>query len=133
MHIEHLGIVVKSLGDAIPVYEQLLGTPCYKQEAVEREGVVTAFFQTGQSKVELIESTVPDSHLSKFIEKRGEGLHHVAFEVDNIHAEMKRLQALGFTLLSPEPLPGADNKLICFVHPKTTHGVLVELCQEIRG
>lgn len=131
LKIEHLGIAVKHLEEAISTYEQLLNTPCYKIEAVESEGVNTAFFRTGDSKIELLEATRPDSPISKFIEKKGEGIHHVAFEVENIHAEMKRLAALGFTLLNEQPKKGADNKLICFLHPKGTKGVLVELCQEI--
>jgi methylmalonyl-CoA/ethylmalonyl-CoA epimerase len=131
LKIEHLGIAVKNLEEAIQTYEQLLNTPCYKTEPVDSEGVNTAFFRTGDAKVELLESTRGDSPIAKFIEKKGEGIHHVAFEVENIHAEMKRLAALGFTLLNEQPKKGADNKLICFLHPKNTNGVLVELCQEI--
>lgn len=131
LKIEHLGIAVKNLEEAITTYEQLLNTPCYKTEVVESEGVNTAFFQTGDSKIELLEATRNDSPISKFIEKKGEGIHHIAFEVENIHAEMKRLAALGFTILNEQPKKGADNKLICFLHPKNTNGVLVELCQEI--
>jgi methylmalonyl-CoA/ethylmalonyl-CoA epimerase len=130
--IEHLGIAVKSLAQSIPVYEKLLNTPCYKTESVESERVNTAFFQTGESKIELLESVDPEGVIAKFIEKKGEGLHHVAFEVEDIEAEMKRLQQEGFQLLNEQPKRGADNKLICFLHPKTTQGVLVELCQEIR-
>lgn len=130
--IEHLGIAVKSLENSIPLYEKLLNTPCYKTESVESERVNTAFFQTGESKIELLESADPEGVIAKFIEKKGEGLHHVAFEVDNIEAEMKRLQQEGFLLLNEQPKKGADNKLICFLHPKSTSGVLVELCQEIR-
>lgn len=129
-HIEHIGIAVKDLNASISLYEQLLNTPCYKQEAVEREGVTTAFFQTGPNKIELLAATRPDSPIAKFLEKKGEGIHHIAFAVPDIRAEMKRLQALGFELLSDEPRPGADNKLICFLHPKTTGSVLIELCQE---
>lgn len=129
-HIEHIGIAVKDLNASISLYEQLLNTPCYKQEEVEREGVITAFFQTGPNKIELLAPTRPDSPIAKFLEKKGEGTHHIAFAVADIRAEMKRLQALGFELLSEEPKPGADNKLICFLHPKTTGGVLIELCQE---
>jgi methylmalonyl-CoA/ethylmalonyl-CoA epimerase len=131
LKIEHLGIAVKNLEQAIQTYEQLLNTPCYKKEAVESEGVNTAFFRTGDAKVELLESTSSDSPIARFIEKKGEGIHHIAFEVENIQAEMKRLAALGFTLLNEQPKKGADNKLICFLHPKNTNGVLVELCQEI--
>jgi methylmalonyl-CoA/ethylmalonyl-CoA epimerase len=130
--IEHLGIAVKNLKLSIPLYEKLLNTPCYKTESVESERVNTAFFQTGESKIELLESVDPEGVIAKFIEKKGEGLHHVAFEVDDIEAEMKRLQAEGFLLLNEQPKRGADNKLICFLHPKSTQGVLVELCQEIR-
>ena len=128
--IEHLGIAVESLEKSIPLFEQLLNTPCYKTEAVENEGVTTAFFQTGASKIELLEATREDSPIRKFLDKKGQGIHHIAFAVENIHAEMKRLEALGFELLSSEPKNGADNKLICFLHPKTTNGVLIELCQE---
>ena len=130
LKIEHLGIAVADLQKSIPLFEQLLNTPCYKTEVVENEGVSTAFFQTGESKIELLEATRPDSPISKFIDKKGEGIHHIAFEVENIQAEMKRLSALGFELLSEEPKNGADNKLICFLHPKTTNGVLIVLCQE---
>lgn len=130
--IEHLGIAVKSLEQSIPLYEKLLNTSCYKTESVESERVNTAFFQTGESKIELLESVDPEGVIAKFIEKKGEGLHHVAFEVEDIEAEMKRLQQEGFELLHEEPKRGADNKLICFLHPKSTQGVLVELCQEIR-
>jgi len=129
-HIEHIGIAVKDLEASIALYEQLLNTPCYKQEAVEREGVVTAFFQTGPNKIELLAATQATSPIAKFLERKGEGIHHIAFSVADIRAEMKRLQALGFELLSDEPKPGADNKLICFLHPKTSGGVLIELCQE---
>lgn len=132
VRIEHIGIAVKQLDEAIPLYEQLLNTPCYKTEAVQSENVNTAFFKTGESKIELLEGTAPESTISKFIDKKGEGIHHIAFEVENIHAEMKRLAALGFEILNAEPKKGADNKLVCFLHPKTTKGVLVELCQEIR-
>jgi methylmalonyl-CoA/ethylmalonyl-CoA epimerase len=132
MKIEHIGIAVKELSTSIPLFEQLLNTPCYKTEGVETEGVNTAFFQTGDSKIELLEATKENSPIAKFIAKKGEGIHHMAFEVENIEAEMKRLQALGFELLSDTPKPGADNKRVCFLHPKTTNGVLIELCQEIR-
>jgi methylmalonyl-CoA/ethylmalonyl-CoA epimerase len=133
LKIEHLGIAVKNLDSAVPLYEQLLNTPCYKLETVETEGVNTAFFQTGQEKIELLEATNEDSPIAKFIAKKGEGIHHVAFEVENIEAEMKRLAALGFQLLNDVPKNGADNKLVCFLHPKSTNGVLVELCQEKRS
>lgn len=130
LKIEHLGIAVASLEKSVPLFEQLLNTPCYKTEVVENEGVSTAFFQTGESKIELLEATREDSPISKFVDRKGEGIHHIAFEVENIEAEMKRLSALGFELLSDTPKNGADNKLICFLHPKTTNGVLIELCQE---
>lgn len=130
-HIEHLGIAVESLERSIPIYEQLLNTKCYKQEAVESENVVTAFFQTGNNKIELLEATSPDSAIAKFVANRGEGIHHVAYAVKDIHQEMARLKAEGFRLLNEQPKRGADNKLICFVHPKDTSGVLMELCQEI--
>lgn len=132
LRIEHLGIAVKDLSVSLPLYEQLLSTPCYKQEVVETEGVSTAFFRTGESKIELLEATNENSPIAKFIAKKGEGIHHIAFEVENIEAEMKRLAALGFELLNETPKNGADNKLVCFLHPKTTNGVLVELCQEKR-
>lgn len=131
--IEHLGIAVKDLAASNLLFEKLLGTAPYKAEAVESEGVTTSFFQMGESKIELLEATKPDSPIAKFIEKKGEGIHHIAFEVEDIRAEMKRLQAEGFTLLNEEPKRGADNKLVCFLHPKSSNGVLVELCQEIRG
>lgn len=130
--IEHLGIAVKNMNEAISLYEQLLNVPCYKTETVESEGVSTAFFQVGDNKIELLEATRSDSPIARFLEKKGEGIHHVAFAVENIEAEMRRLQALGFELLNETPKPGADNKLVCFLHPKGTHGVLVELCQEIK-
>ncbi|MBK9274981.1 MAG: methylmalonyl-CoA epimerase [Flavobacteriales bacterium] len=132
IRIEHLGIAVKDLTTAEAVYTRLLGVTPYKREEVEREGVLTSFFQVGPNKIELLESTRPDGPIAKAIEKRGEGIHHVAFEVDDIRAEMARLKAEGFTLLSDEPKPGADNKLVCFVHPRDANGVLVELCQEQR-
>lgn len=128
--IEHIGIAVKDLDLSIPLFEQLLNTPCYKTEEVASEGVNTAFFQTGESKIELLQATKEESPIAKFIAKKGEGMHHIAFAVENIEAEMKRLQALGFELLHETPKHGADNKLICFLHPKGTNGVLIELCQE---
>lgn len=130
MNIEHIGIAVKDLSVSIPLFEQLLNTPCYKREAVESESVTTAFFKTGESKIELLAASSETSAIAKFLQKKGEGIHHIAFSVENIEAEMKRLQALGFELLSEQPKPGADNKLICFLHPKSTNGVLIELCQE---
>ena len=130
--IEHLGIAVKDLDAANRTYQALFGKVPYKQEAVESEGVITSFFEVGENKIELLASTDPEGPIAKFIEKRGEGIHHVAFEVEDISAEMQRLSAEGFTILNEEPKRGADNKLICFVHPKSTNGVLIELCQEIK-
>lgn len=130
MKIEHLGIAVSDLNFAIKTYETLLNTECYKKEEVPSEKVMTAFFRTGDSKVELLAGTDADSVISRFVEKKGEGLHHVAFAVDDIHAEMKRLRENGFRLLNENPKKGADNKLIAFVHPKDCNGVLVELCQD---
>jgi methylmalonyl-CoA/ethylmalonyl-CoA epimerase len=130
IRIEHIGIAVKDLSTAEETYARLLGTPSYKREAVEREGVITSFFQVGPNKIELLESTRPDGPIATAIEKRGEGIHHIAFEVEDIRKEMARLKAEGFQLLSEEPKPGADNKLVCFVHPKSANGVLVELTQE---
>ncbi len=129
--IEHIGIAVKSLAQAIPVYEKLLNTSCYKTETVNSENVNTAFFLTGENKIELIESSDPDGVIARFIDKKGEGLHHLAFAVADIHAEMQRLKLLGFVLLNEEPKKGADNKLVCFLHPKNTNGVLVEICQDL--
>ncbi|MBI1227288.1 MAG: methylmalonyl-CoA epimerase [Bacteroidetes bacterium] len=131
-NLEHIGIAVKDLKAANELYTTLLGTPPYKAEEVASEHVVTSFFKMGEAKVELLEATSPNSAIAKFIEKRGEGIHHVAFEVDDILAEMQRLGAEGFTLLNKEPKRGADNKLVCFIHPKSANGVLVELCQELK-
>jgi len=129
--IEHIGIAVKNLKESNELFKKLFGKDLYKTEAVESEKVSTSFFMLGESKIELLEAQNENSAIAKFIEKRGEGIHHMAFEVDDIYAEIKRLQAEGFEILNPEPKKGADNKLICFLHPKTTNGVLVELCQEI--
>ena len=131
-NIDHIGIAVKDLNSSIPLFEKLLNTPCFKTEWVESEAVNTAFFQTGESKIELLQSEKEDGVIAKFIEKKGEGIHHIAFEVDDIHAEMKRLSNEGFQPLNETPKKGADNKLVCFLHPKGTNGVLVELCQSIR-
>jgi methylmalonyl-CoA/ethylmalonyl-CoA epimerase len=128
---EHIGIAVKELSISIPLFEKLLNSQCYKTETVESEAVNTAFFQIGDSKIELLETATADGVIAKFIERKGEGIHHIAFEVANIEAEMVRLQAEGFILLNEKPKLGADNKLVCFLHPKGTNGVLVELCQEI--
>ena len=129
-HIEHLGIAVKDLKVSLPLFETLLNTRCYKTEAVESEKVTTAFLQTGETKIELLESSDPEGVIAKFIEKKGEGLHHIAFAVEDIEAEMKRLSEAGYQLLNAVPKKGADNKLICFLHPKHTNGVLVELCMD---
>ncbi len=131
LKVEHIGLAVKSFEQSIPLFEQLLSTPCYKTEMVASEKVNTAFFQLGETKIELLESTDPEGVIAKFIEKKGEGMHHIAFEVADIEAEMKRLSDLGFQLLNPVPKQGADNKLVCFLHPKGTNGVLIELCQEV--
>lgn len=128
--IEHLGIAVLNLQESITVFEKLLNTTCYKTEEVTSEGVRTAFFQVGASKIELLEATNPSSPIAKFLAKQGGGIHHIAFEVDDIEAEIKRLQALDFQLIHENPKEGADNKRIAFLHPKSTNGVLVELCQE---
>lgn len=132
VRVEHIGIAVKDMAESQKLFETLLGTPCYKKEAVESENVTTAFFQKGETKIELLESSDPEGIIAKFIEKKGEGLHHIAFEVEDIRAEMKRLKSEGFKLLMEEPKRGADNKLICFVHPKSANGVLLELCQSIK-
>ena len=128
--IEHLGIAVKSLDEAIPLYERLLQTTCYKTESVSSEGVNTAFFQIGEAKIELLEASNQNSPIAKFLSKRGEGFHHVAFEVDDIEEELARLQKLDFILLHLSPKEGADNKRIAFMHPKSTMGMLIELCQD---
>lgn len=130
-NIEHIGIAVKDMEKAKEVYEKLLGTRCYKVEEVESEGVSTAFLKSGVNKIELLEATNDDSPIAKFINKKGEGVHHIAFDVDDIRSEMNRLRVEGFTVLNEEPKKGADNKLVCFVHPKGTNGVLIELCQDI--
>ena len=129
--IEHIGIAVKSLKDSNEMYTKLLGTAPYKTEAVTSEGVNTSFFKMGASKIELLEATQDDSPIAKFLEKRGEGVHHIAYAVDDIKAEMSRLKSEGFTVLNETPKKGADNKWVVFLHPKTTGGVLIELCQDI--
>lgn len=128
--IEHLGIAVNNLKEANELYTKLLGVEPYKQESVEREGVTTSFFKVGESKIELLEASNPASPIAKFLEKRGQGIHHIAYAVDDIKAEMKRLQDEGFVLLSDEPKPGADGKVVVFLHPKSSGGVLVELCMD---
>lgn len=129
--VEHIGIAVKNLKTASLIYEKLLGVSSYKTESVESENVITEFFQTGENKIELLESSSENSAIHKFLEKKGEGIHHIAFDVDDILAEMARLKSEGFILLNEEPKRGADNKLVCFVHPKSANGVLIELCQSI--
>lgn len=129
--VEHIGIAVKDLSISIPLFERLLGSSCYKTETVASEQVETAFFLQNGGKIELVQSTQADGVISKYIEKKGEGMHHIAFEVPDILAEMERLKKEGFTLLNETPKKGADNKLVCFVHPKDSNGVLIELCQTI--
>ena len=131
--IEHIGIAVRNISEANEIYETLLGVLPYKTEKVESEGVETSFFRCGESKIELLEATSPDSPIAKFIEKRGEGIHHIAFSVVDIKSEMERLKKEGFVLLNEIPKEGADNKLVAFLHPKSANGVLVELCQEIEN
>ena len=130
--IEHIGIAVKDLATANETYSKLLGIPHYKTEEVASEKVTTSFFRVGTNKIELLASTDPAGVIAKFIEKKGEGIHHIAYAVENIREEMQRLKSEGFVLLNEEPKKGADNKLVCFVHPKNTHGVLMELCEEIK-
>lgn len=133
MKIEHIGIAVRELSQSIPLFEKLLNTPCYKTEQVESEQVATAFFKTGDTKIELLESSTAEGVIARFIEKKGEGIHHIAFEVADLETEMKRLVQEGFVLLNDKPKRGADNKLVCFLHPKNTNGVLVELCMEMKN
>ncbi len=128
--IEHLGIAVDSIEESLKMYESLLGTSCYKLESVESEGVKTAFLQIGESKIELLEATNVDSPIAKFLSKKGKGIHHIAFETDHIEDEIERLVTQGFELIHQTPKDGADNKRIAFLHPKSTDGILVELCQE---
>lgn len=130
MKIEHIGIAVQSLGISDELFSKLLGKDNYKQETVEREAVTTSFYKVGDSKIELVEASNENSPIAKFIDKRGEGIHHIAFGVEDIHAEIARLKAAGFQFISEEPKDGADNKVVVFLHPKSTNGVLVELCQE---
>ena len=131
LKIEHIGIAVKNLENSNELFRKLFNSPHYKTEMVESEGVSTSFFKIGPNKIELLEATNADSPIAKFIEKRGEGIHHIAYEVTDIVTEMNRLQQEGFTLLNTEPKRGADDKLVCFLHPKGTNGVLIELCQSI--
>ena len=130
LKVEHIGIAVKDFNTSITLFEKLLNTSCYKTETVTGENVNTAFFKQGETKIELLESITSDGVIAKFIDKKGEGIHHIAFEVTDIESEMKRLQDEGFILLNEVPKQGADNKLVCFLHPKNTNGVLIELCQE---
>lgn len=130
--IEHIGIAVKNLKDANAIYTKIFNQTPYKTEEVAGEHVNTSFFKVGESKIELLEATNAESAIAKFIEKKGEGIHHIAFDVDDIYTEMERLKNEGFTILNENPKRGADNKLVCFVHPKSTNGVLIELCQEIK-
>ena len=129
--IEHIGIAVSNLESASIIYEKLFGSPAYKQEEVTEEGVKTAFFRNGPNKIELLEATNPESSIAKFVAKKGEGIHHIAFDVEDIMAEIDRLKKEGFVVLNEVPKKGADNKLVAFLHPKTTNGVLIELCQKI--
>jgi methylmalonyl-CoA/ethylmalonyl-CoA epimerase len=128
--IEHIGIAVKDITNSNTLFAKLFGKEHYKIEAVESEGVSTSFFMLGETKIELVQSTSDNSAIAKFIEKKGEGIHHIAYDVEDIYAEIERLKKEGFEMINPEPKQGADNKLICFLHPKTTNGILVELCQE---
>jgi methylmalonyl-CoA/ethylmalonyl-CoA epimerase len=130
--VEHIGIAVKDLSVSVPLFEKLLNSPCYKTEMVETEHVNTAFFKTGESKIELLESTDAAGPIARFLDRKGEGVHHIAFEVEDIEAEIKRLKQEGFVPLNDIPKKGADNKLVCFLHPKSTNGVLIELCQQIK-
>lgn len=132
LKVEHIGIAVSKLSVSIPLFEALLNMPCYKTETVESEQVNTAFFQQGDTKIELLESSNVDGVIAKFIAKKGEGMHHIAFETADIIQEMERLKAAGFILLNEVPKLGADNRLVCFLHPKNTNGVLIELCQEMK-
>ena len=130
--IEHIGIAVKNIEESNILFEKLLGVPSYKSEEVESEGVLTSFFQTGTNKIELLMATNSESPIAKFLEKKGEGIHHIAFDVDDINSEIERLKNEGFVLINDVPKKGADNKWVVFLHPKNTNGVLVELCQEIK-
>lgn len=131
-NIEHIGIAVKDLDTSISLFEKLLNSPCYKIEEVASEYVNTAFFKTGETKIELVAATGPESAIAKYLERKPEGIHHMAFEVEDIYAEMERLKNEGFTLLNEQPKKGADNKLVCFIHPKSCNGILLEICQEIK-
>lgn len=132
LKVEHIGIAVKNIQESNILFSKLFNKKAYKEESVASEGVTTSFFQMGETKIELLEATTEDSPIAKFIQKKGEGIHHIAYEVENIEEEMLRLKNEGFTLINEKPKPGADNKMVCFLHPKDTNGVLIELCQEIR-
>jgi len=132
-YIDHIGIAVKDLSSSVSLFEKLLDVACYKTEFVASENVTTAFFKTGETKIELLKDEKSNGVINQFIEKKGEGIHHIAFEVENIRNEIARLKAEGFTVLNEEPKKGADNKMICFLHPKTTNGVLIELCEQIKN
>ena len=132
LKVEHIGIAVKTLADSVPLFEKLLKSQCYKTELVDSEKVNTAFLKSGSTKIELLESIEENGVISRFIDKKGEGVHHIAFEVENIEVEMERLKNEGFILLNEKPKSGADNKLVCFLHPGNTNGVLIELCEEIK-
>ena len=131
--VDHIGIAVRDLSQSIPLFEKLLNQPCYKQERVESQQVTTAFFAAGQTKIELLEGAGDGDPISRFIQSRGEGIHHIAFEVADIDSEIQRLKAAGFAFIAEKPTPGADNKMICFLHPRSTAGVLIELCMEVKA
>jgi methylmalonyl-CoA/ethylmalonyl-CoA epimerase len=132
-HIDHIGIAVKNIVTSVSIFEKLLNTSCYKKESVSSENVITAFFKTGETKIELLQDENENGVISRFIEKRGEGIHHIAFEVENIYDEISRLKKEGFTILNEIPRKGADNKMVCFLHPKSSNSVLIELCEEIKN
>ena len=131
LQIDHIGIAVKKLASSVPMFEKLLNSQCYKTELIESENLTTAFFKTGETKIELLESNTEDGVIARYIDKKGEGIHHIAFEVADIYLEMERLKNEGFKLINETPKQGADNKIICFLHPKDTNGVLIELCQSL--
>lgn len=132
LKVEHIGIAVKNIQESNNLFSKLFNKKAYKEESVASEGVTTSFFQMGETKIELLEATTEDSPIAKFIQKKGEGIHHIAYEVENIEEEMIRLKNEGFTLINEKPKKGADNKMVCFLHPKDTNGVLIELCQEVK-
>ena len=132
-HIDHIGIAIKSLEASVPLFESLLNTICYKQEAVRGENVITAFLKTGETKIELLQDEKENGIINKFIKKKGEGIHHIAFEVENIQIEILRLKEAGFKILNEIPRKGADNKMVCFLHPNSTNGILIELCEQIKN